>query len=64
MLTINDQDDDALNRVNARNVLVVTLVVLVDVAIREVDEEQVQRRSARKKNSTLMMMLINRFTIR
>ena len=49
MLTINDQDDDALNRVNARNVLVVTLVVLVDVAIREVDEEQVQRMSARKK---------------
>ena len=58
MLTINDQDDDALNRVNARNVLVVTLVVLVVVAIREVDEEQVQRMSARK-NSTLMMMLIN-----
>ena len=58
MLTINDQDDDALNRVNARNVLVVTLVVLVDVSIREVDEEQVQRMSARK-NSTLMMMLIN-----
>jgi len=63
MLTINDQDDDALNRVNARNVLVVTLVVLVDVAIREVDEEQVQRMSARK-NSTLMMMLINGLTIR
>ena len=49
MLTINDQDDDALNRVNARNVLLVKLVVLVDVAIREVDEEQVQRMSARKK---------------
>ena len=64
MLMINDQDDDALNRVNARNVLVVTLVVLVDVAIREVDEEQVQRMSARKKNSTLMMMLINGLTIR
>ena len=63
MLTINDQDDDALNRVNARNVLVVTLVVLVVVAIREVDEEQVQRMSARK-NSTLMMMLINGLTIR
>ena len=63
MLTINDQDNDALNRVNARNVLVVTLVVLVDVAIREVDEEQVQRMSARK-NSTLMMMLINGLTIR
>ena len=43
----------------AQNVLVVAIVVLGDVAIREGDEEQAGRRSAREKNVTLMMMLIN-----
>ena len=48
MMLYHDQVVDQPNQVPARNVLVVTLVVLVDVAICEGDEKQTERISVEK----------------